>query len=342
MTEDSEHIKFSRRSALKKAAGISIAATLAVTVGKELVETNNQIDTRYGTFIPIYERHGEPLVADQIPSNVGALFLEVKTREYLPVSRMLSLLSNWDDNKRIISDDAIEKVAKNNGDIIFGDIIRPEDNSTVDFDKIIISTFGVGAMATVAGLATDKKHMSRRRFLMKSGAAIAGWTTSNVGLHIAAINSELNEEEKSAADRVFQRMAALSSHLHPELTIAFFRNLKFALSLHLYAQTKESETHKKQTIAFNVGGLHQGVEDFLVLGPDFCRNLLLAYPSSYLEKATEINPEGNLYSIRVADLPSDFIPGDLEDYSKSKRINEIKIVDQKLKEGLEKKLGHAV
>lgn len=115
-------------------------------------------------------------------------------------------------------------------------------------------------------------------------------------------------DTKNAITRIHTRInGIIIGHLSIEEHLFFFRDVVIADKLLTAAEAIKRELGRKPLIAFNVGGAHGGIEDFLVAGHDFTRWVLLQYPKEFWETIIELNGGiENVCSVRSLTLPSNF------------------------------------
>lgn len=144
--------------------------------------------------------------------------------------------------------------------------------------------------------------------------------------------------KEDALHRIIDRINGLQSNTHPEQLVVFFRNLIMADKMLTVADDFKQKTGRKAQIAFNVEYGHNGVQDFLRVGPDICRWLISRYPKKVLRDIGDLNG-GNesLWTARLFKFPKDFFNRDVE--KRWENVEDRKVIDVKLKEVLEKKLS---
>ena len=110
---------------------------------------------------------------------------------------------------------------------------------------------------------------------------------------------------------------------------------------------KEKKAEKSEPrIAFNVGRGHSGIEDFLILGQDACRNIITSfYSPAFVRKAIDSNHGPQKFSsARLLKLPSNFNPDALEQtltedfklVTPNLGVQDRIVTDTKLMQGLQK------
>lgn len=98
------------------------------------------------------------------------------------------------------------------------------------------------------------------------------------------LSHELDTQYEHPLQRVLQRLQAIMHHTYIDEADIFYRNLIMSHQLLLMRSALNQDNHKPK-IAFNVGAFHSGIEDLLLLGPDFCRSLIVNLPSKELLQA---------------------------------------------------------
>lgn len=344
----------SRRDVIKKGAAVTTAAVALGALGaREMQVMEHGLETRDGTFFPLYERHDVGIQTKDIPQNLDVFFRELTMDEVameLPAVRLAKAAmsfgiktpsqqsSSGDKPGESFKKDAFEMLAQNGTKIAYGDVPpRSIDFSKENWhEKATIDEFKVGTARTAAGVIAaitgplvkdlaeiDEKYGKKtigttsRRMLGKVmvGAGIGLATPPIAGFAISLGTRLVNPDlgQKNAITRIRNRLDGMLSHAVPENDVIFFRNLVMANKLLTLAKTTKKEGGKPR-IAFNVGAAHGGIEDLLLAGQDVTRFLISRFPKWYMKPM--IDRSGgveNFSSIRVLTLPKDMKKGELDE-----------------------------
>jgi len=327
--------KFLKTAVKVAVAGVGTAALGGIVANEVINKDEGSIVTESGTFFPLYELHSKGIKVESIPNNLDVFFGELPTRKTFLLAPQDILLNIESKNLAFLSQKKTE--------IMFGDVDLPWNEK--DLDRLII----VGEVLVGAGMgvtASDMDHVlgkvyseadiSRRKFLKVVLLAGAAWGLAKIPLMAGLFLEPYN---KNVIDRIFNRLMAIDSHMHPELSVDFFRNIVMADKLLTVSEDIGKRTGKKARIAFNVGAAHSGIEDFLQAGHDFCRSLILAYPKLYLRSAVDLNNGiKDFCSARLLKLPENLTEGDVGSGEKLSLTTERRVVDEKLERALTLKL----
>lgn len=171
-----------------------------------------------------------------------------------------------------------------------------------------------------SGEKINPPRFSRREFIIGLGKATSFYLASPLGgslLSIAAVsNHGANEHEIiSALRRLAIRLNGMQSGLHPEDASLFVRNLVWAmkfLELERWLNDNFGDlTQNNVNIGFLAGAAHSGVEDFLVLGQDFCADVFGLLPKFYLKELIKAN--GGVENVSRIRVVSPLTPHDVND-----------------------------
>lgn len=366
--------KISRGLMLKGLGAVVAAAAVPGQLSKEIQTPQNGIETASGVFLPLLEKHDRGLTENEIPSNLTFFFRELmgsnlysmKPEELLGNMNLIIGENTANDNFAFL----LQKFAANNTKIMYGDVMLGNTMGEMVQDWSTTATVeGIGGAVAAMLLGTQKifkrhnekssniLHKLGRRKLVQGGlATIAAWGLLPAAT-VPAVANLAEVDRNSALLRIMERLHALQSHAHPEQAFIFFRNAMMADKLLSVAEDFQQQSGKKANIGFEVGALHSGIEDFLRLGPDFCRFIISNYPSNFLKRLEETNGSlQNVCTTRIFTLPTDFQASELfqrygdvvykEENGKrvevpkpTSRIKEAQVIDSKLKDMLEAKIS---
>lgn len=350
--------KISRRDFLKKtAAAVSVAVSgLALTAPSlnaiEKSTVKNGISSDSGTFFPLYETHYKKLNTDKIPNDLDVLFKEAAGRGLMSLDYSSLFFGKAETygikQARLIEDSALEKLAANETEIMFGDVLAEPSRfplTTVGGGVEFLAGLGM-SLALLRDSLKGKKavagsSITKRRFLKGAIAVGASWLMAP-GIYALLRGGpkigEVATERENALSRIIDRIYGIQSNLHPEmLEEGMFRNLIMADKMLTVAEDFEQRTGRKAKIGFNVEYAHNGIEDFLRVGHDVCRWIIERYPTSVLRFVAGKNDgKESLWTALLIKLPKDFSVGPNADWSK---VTDRRVVDVELQKTLAAKLG---
>lgn len=177
----------------------------------------------------------------------------------------------------------------------------------------------------------EKNLLSRKNFLMLSAKLgllgfVAYLPAAGRGF-ATAVSSGLDGQQVTVIQRLLFRVSNLLNYPTFFDIMVFMRNFYVAtLQLELGKQQFDA-TGKKPFITYKYGTLHGGIEDLLIMGPEFTRSILNLYPVDLWKKIVEIH--GGINNVASARLLSK---------GQDAQIDEQRITDTKLEAMLEKKL----
>lgn len=148
-------------------------------------------------------------------------------------------------------------------------------------------------------------------------------------------------DQKSAGQRVLQRIGALLSIMNPEDHLIFFRSVLMADKILTISESIQKQKGEKAKVAFNVGSDHLIMEDLLSAGHSFTRLILASYPIEFLKTVTEnIGGVQNLATSRVFTLNPNLTEQDIQNGRDGMVvIKEERIIDQPLLQTLDSRLA---
>jgi len=341
-------IELSRRAGIKYALGLAAGGFLVNEIGKV---ARNQVKTPNGIFVPLYENHADGVLDSDVPTDLDAFYMEgivskgsvfqMDWRDFL-YGRSAIPQSDAADLKvvrdRAISDNRLSMLSQTGASIAIGDInpLGSEDINTILKKEVVEIGLGLGSLV---GLA--KLRNSRREFLKRAFGGTALWALSLPITLVRplpeSISGVLGADPKLAT-RIADRIAGIALDFHPEQPIAFLRSVLFADKLLTLGETLKQEKGRLSKIAYEVGGDHSGVEDFLQIGRSACRQLVLdLYSTHYLQGVMDTNNGlDDFCSIRVFNLPPGLSADDVEDEGKLGQLTERRITDVDLMNDLGK------
>lgn len=175
--------------------------------------------------------------------------------------------------------------------------------------------------------------LSRRNFLQAAGFLSFFWGGSALTKTLLDYTAPGVGKEQDGIKRTWARIMGASMNLHPEDPVGFFRSALMALKL----MTVASEIDRP-IIAFQTEGSHSNIEDFLQLGPELTRQIILDHDRDFLSEM--VNYNGGIEKFctsRLLKLPTNFkadsgrVSNDIINH-----ISERKIIDRELQKGLQK------
>lgn len=346
-----------RRTVLKASIATFTGTILA---GKEVKIGHKGVETSSGIFIPLYEQHLATVQKKDIPKDLYGFFRELAhdnlTHGYKP-EQILSPEAKVRAGiglvpVKLFRPEVLETLARNKTKVIFGDTYIPPITEQASGALRVVEGSVGGLLGIRAYLDSqnekrdqslraqkpNKYRFSRRTFVKGAMYGASAWAVSPLTI-IPNTAATVLLDQQNAIRRIVHRIDGLLSNLHPEQVTIFFRNALMADKMLVTGQAIQKEKGKKAKIAFNVGGAHSGIEDFLRVGPEACRFIIMAYPEAFLQSVVDINGSvENFCSIRLIELPIDFIVEDLKNLDKIAKIKDKRIYDEELLKQLNKKL----
>lgn len=286
--------KINRRTFLKK----SVQTLVSVTAGhfgfrerKNSTQERIVIKTEQADFYPLYENHTEGVLDEEIPPELDFLYHELKIMTPDKIENQVFTVS--EEEALSLLRPNIRELVEKNIPIALGDIIIP-DHLDRTFGKLFFVGYGAMVISVINELfirsskGNKDSKMSRRKFLGRMiGATGFALTGSEIISEIMVYAMSITER-KTALFRVIQRLQGILDHTDIEDLKIFYRNLFMAEKLFLLSENYMG--HSK--IAFNVGAGHSGIEDLLLLGPEFSRWLLVnILPPDTLSEIIKLNEE---------------------------------------------------
>lgn len=331
--------KFLIRSAKLAAAGVGAAALGGIVANEVINKREGSIVTESGTFFPLYEDHTKGIKAESIPSNLDVFFRETGDMDTFSPSPEEVLRHRFTIPD--FQDKVLASLSRSKAEVMIGDVETPFigkiDPMIMVGEAMVGGALALKFLRTLRSKENSEVGISRRKFLQAVMLAGAAWGLSRLPVSAGTFQESYNE---NAIDRVYSRFVAIESHMHPELSIVFFRNIIMADKLLTVSEDIRKRTGQKAKIAFQVGSGHAGIEDFLQAGHDFCRGLVLAYPKQYLRSTVELNNGiRDFCSSRLFKLPENLTIEDIGNGEKLKETTERRVVDEKLEKALIAKLA---
>ena len=294
------HTPMTRRSFLKLSALLPLAAIPAET--QRSINDYLSIETPECKYYPIYESHPHPAKIEQLqrmPTPDVFLYEYTRESEYFidsPPQTVLDsvpkTLKGLPDSEReyIVPRDHLEWLKGNRSKVCFEGYRLPSDLG------VVLPMLAEGAIGASSGLwlifskmkEKAKNQISRRQFLKLAAGFAATWGLSPTAF-LLIIPAKKTDVRLSALERIIIKANGLSSHLHPNDSVIFFRNIMFARKLQILGETISKEKGQKAQIAYNVGKMHAGIEDFLQIGREWTLAFLNMIPNQYLQEVIEAN-----------------------------------------------------
>lgn len=342
-----------RRGVFKFGACLATGAAISAITHSEIERVKQGVITEVGVFIPLYERHDIGVKPEDIPQNLDVFFEELVLGNQLMTLSKEEILNceaiaydNFNFIKRktikVFPSETLSKLAQQGTEVMLGDVSvysKPENELPIKLTEALAANAAMIALIkSPSQTEIDRKKGVTRRKVLK-GALAGAWLWSSSTVAGNAL-SFLGPTQEGAVKRIAVRLAGIQTHAHPELLLQFFRNLLMVDKLSTVGEEIKQRTGKTPRIAFQVQGGHSGIEDFLMLGPDFCRTLILAYPKGILRHVVNLNNGiEDFCTARLLRLPKDLGTGGKEkDAELIKSTTERTVVDQKLERELETKL----
>lgn len=322
--------RISRRKLFKLGLGVTAAGAVSLAGFNEVKKYRNGVETENGIFYPLYEHHDIGIDPAEIPENLDLYFKEFP---YIVNIDNFWVLTLQTGNRRLFDEGVLEKLARQNTEIMFGDIL------TADNESVLGVEFVAGIAAIIYSLTPSipsQDKISRRNLLKKGAGGFGVWALAPF---VSGLSDLFATGMNVPGKRLIQRADGAVSHLHPEDNVVFFRNLMMADKLLTVSEKLSSEKDRKVKIAFNVGAGHSGIEDFLQMGPRAVRHIILNYPNFFLNEVADLNGGvADLCTSRLIKLAPDF--GYEEAYSFPIEYKDI--TDETLATALDYKLKHGL
>lgn len=280
-----------------QAAALTTAVGLGIKEGEQFVD--RWIDVDAGGYYPLYEVHTTGINLDLVPDEVDVLYREGVFRDedtiFNPCIYPAEIL-------RDILKEQSRTLFENGMPILWGDCaLPPSDAYAEDFLKSFIDEWTVGGLVLfsfdkltgVYNTFNPEKSIKRRAFMRlmsKIGLVLAGRALIPLPFMTAnAVSANVDAYYHHPLQRVVQRLQALSNHLQFDEYTIFYRNVYMAHKLLLSGYKYRPNQGQKTRFAYQVGAMHSGIEDFLMLGIDFCRWLLVNLPGKDLDFIVDYN-----------------------------------------------------
>ena len=264
------------------------------------------IETPEARYFPIYESHPQPASREKLellpPQDIflyeyirdSRYFVNLLTTPQVILDTPTSFVA-IPDSKRpdVIPRDHLEWLKENNTKICFEGYTLPNVGLTILLimgGESVLGTGGVFSLALAQAKKNHGKGMDRRQFLKLATGLASAWALSPTAfLMMAPVLGEKTELKVNALERTIIKAHGLSSHLHPEDPLIFFRNIMFARKLQFLGEVASKEKGQKAQISYNVGKGHAGIEDFLHIGKDWTLAFLNIFPKPYLKAVIDTN-----------------------------------------------------
>jgi len=343
--------KIERRDFLRLSGVAAAALVLSKGLIKKTPEETSfsqdilKIETPEATFFPVYEEHTKPVKKEQLEEFPP---LDLYFYEYLePSDKLLRStpeeiinfvpgIANTPGSERqfIITREHLEFLRKNNTKISIEGYEAPQN--------FFVSHIVFQGAESMVGFLGATKHFIIDRMTGKRKADEEGnnkQTIKDAAVALAAtwaVSPTLVQTlffygdpkvKQNAVDRIMSRTAAMVTHAHPEQLLILFRNILMARKLQFLGGHLSKNEERKAKIAYNVGKLHSGIEDFLNLGKEFTLYVLEKFPNKPLREIIDKNGGIESFCSVIIINPDKKLP--------AKQV----VIDQELKGLLQKKLG---
>lgn len=335
--------KFTRREFLFKLPAI----LYGITQPEAPKPVNNilSIETPEARYFPIYEWHPRPASKEELKllplQDIFFYEYNEDSRNFVnhntPPQVILdtpspTILQVFPGSKRtyLIPRDHLEWLKENNTKVSFEGYTIPNGLLTLLLTtgtKSLEGSIGAGIVLSLARskMKSDStKEFTRRQFLKVVAGLAAAWGLSP---SISWLMPHKTEVRLNAWERIIIKAHGLSSQMHPENPIIFFRNIMFARKLQFLGGVMSKEKGRKAHIAYNVGSAHGGIEDFLHIGKDWTLAFLNIIPNQYLRAVIDANGGFENFCSNVIFDPN----------AQTRSV----LVDQELKSFLRKKLDQS-
>jgi len=267
-----------------------------------------------GQYVPIYENHNSPWSVDSFSDmpNIDVIMYEVpRPSKDMANQTGEQLLGKAD--KHFVRDTWIPKEhakfwSEKGTLVAFEGVGYPNDSFILQFTfgTLLEGMAGLGSIAASFSdqaskplKIADKEIMTAemKKMLMRSGGIWGSTALLElvIGTYLKMMTVDKSEGIQNVPLKI-QRLEQLTTQMHPEFNVVFLRNLIMARRLQaineLFPQSiRETDRSKNSptTIAFNVGSMHRGIEDWLVLGHDIVKFMIELTPNGIWKQLVEIN-----------------------------------------------------
>lgn len=317
------------KGSLKLTGAVAGGALAGAFLGQEIKRfKEKEIVTPSGVFYPLYERHTLGIRPQDLPPQMDLFWAEG------PSAFDFSKYPTEGITQAYLDPAILSSLTEKKAKVAFSDVLTKEIlPGGAEAAKLAAVAGGLTACSVLA--VGERLKIIRSQFLKRCFTGLIvleSWVClpgiSGLGASFLLDLKMKNDSRLVAAsERILRRAQALSLHSHPEETSYFYRNALWADKLLTLAEREKEKLGRKPHSAYNVGASHAGVEDFLLVGKDFCRGVVASYPTPWLKEVVEENGGIKAFSsICLVDL--------------GKKPPECEfITDKQLVEDLEKKLG---
>lgn len=309
ITPDSK--SFSRRRFIKGVAAVVAGGVVSEMARetKQVVETQgapHEIDTQYAVYTPLLENHQIGPLPEGIPDTTTLIFRE----EASLVGKTMSLPSfeaAFNNRSDLPTKQVFDLYFNDQVELILGDmsslniltnihILATVSLALFPIIKLLINLIELQGMdkgrktfLLNAEIAARGKllNLTRRVFLGMGTLTIL--SVVNECINVLSTSSRSREPVMLALQRVTNRLFAIQSMTDPLNLVVFFRNALIANQLLAVGEERFNRNREKPHITYNVGSAHAGIEDFLLLGKEFTRAIILSYPTPLLKAMVENN-----------------------------------------------------
>lgn len=331
--ENAPEKKIPRRQILVNAVKAGLLGLAGILGAKEIkTAVSRYVQTRAGRFYPVYERHDkhkevqDTIVFPQPCHGFFPEFVSSKTMDGLAVGVVLDVGIGHDTEvpsvQLILTDETLSKVIQEQIPLLYGDVNVPNLESSQWAETAVALRTACAQYAELflaVHLGSDLKDallqkrpwhapLSRRLFLKGSLATTAAVATAaNERMSTQNWMMEGLNSDNELVRRAYSRVSGMISQLRPEYANEFFRNLVVANKLLLYGEHVQYEGFSQPNIVLQYHGGHSGIEDFLVLGREFCRTLIAQFPTDFLNQCYALNGDSTTFcSLRIIQLAHNF------------------------------------
>lgn len=313
--------ELSRKDFLKVASVGAGALALGKYLNRE-GDRNHEVEGKWrvleggdgGLYIPIYEDHKRPWPAEQFTDmpNIDVVMYEVvrpsKDMENQTGEQLLGKADEVFARDTWVPKDQSKYWGEKGTFVAFEGLDYPAEAMVMQytFGTLLEGLAGISSLAASFGekfaqpvKIADKEIMTgeMRKMLMRAGGiwGSTAWLQMGLGAYLNTMTSSGSEGMVNVPLKI-QRLESLTTQVHPEFNLVFFRNLIMARRLQaikeLFPQSIRDVDRQKgspTSVAFNVGAMHSGIEDWLTLGPDIVKFMIELTPNGIWKQMVEIN-----------------------------------------------------
>lgn len=267
-----------------------------------------------GLYVPVYEEHKKPWPSEQFGDmpNIDVVMYEVPRPSKDMVNQTgEQLLGKADESfarDTWIPKDQAKYWSEKGTLVAFEGLDYPGESMVLQYTFGTLLE-GLAGLYSIAGSFSekaakplkiaDKEIMTgeMKKMLMRAGGiwGSTAWLQMGIGAYLKMMTATGSEGIQDVSLKV-QRLEQLTTQMHPEFNLVFLRNLIMARRIQSINESfpqsirdMDRQKNSPTTVAFNVGAMHSGIEDWLILGPDIVKFMIELSPNGIWKQMAEIN-----------------------------------------------------